>query len=380
MDKEWTVPFVNYRIQYKQIGEEMLEAVRSVLERGDFILREDLERFEESFAQFLGVKYAIGVNSCTDAMRLSLRVAGMNNGQQDIKQVITSSHTFLATLDAIVDVGGEPILVDSGEDGNMNTELLSSGIAPFSKAIMPVHLNGRCCNMQDVMTFAKKHKLVIIEDAAQALGASYKGKKAGTWGISSCFSFFPAKVLGTVGNGGMVATNDREFATKIRWMRDYGRIKGQEQVAGYGYNSRLDNLHAAILNIKLKYLPQWIQRRRDIANQYDSYLRDIEEIKLPPSPIDSYMTDFYDVYQNYVIRVKAKDRDDLVSWLIGQDIEVMVSWRTPLHKQKALGLEHFKLPVTEQICSEVISLPMYPELTDNQVEYVCKKIKEYYRR
>lgn len=377
MSNDWKIPFVNYRVQGKELSNEILEAIRKVMERGDFILRQDVEEFEENFAQFLGVKYAIGVNSCTDAMRLSLRAANIFRGHN----VITSSHTFLATLDAIVDVGATPILVDSGQDHNMGTSQLCESILESSVAIMPVHLNGRCCKMDEIMSIANRYNLVVVEDAAQAIGASYKGQKAGTFGIAGTFSFFPAKILGTAGDGGMVTTNNKDFADRIRAMRDYGRVKGQEQVMGYGYNSRLDNLHAAILNVKLKYISQWIQRRRDIANQYDSYLRDILKFGgLPAPPSESYMTDYYDVYQNYVIRVDARDRDGLVKFLIGNGIEVMVSWRTPLHKQVNLGLGHYHLPVTEAICDEVVSLPMYPELTDNQVEYVCKKVKEFYKQ
>ena len=377
---EWKVPFVNYKLQYRDMGEEIIAEIRRVLANGDLILRDDVERFEENFAKFVGAEYAIGVNSCTDAMRLSLKVAGIGKGDE----VITASHTFLATLDAIVDVGAKPVLVDSGLDYNMDTSKLDDAVTPKTKAIMPVHLNGRMCNMDVVMSIAHRHALFVISDAAQAVGASFRGKKVGTFGIASCFSFYPAKILGTAGDGGMVVTNDRVFADKVRAMRDYGRVKGQEQVMGYGYNSRLDNLHAAILNLKLKMLPQWIDRRRIIAWRYNRWLKRLPTLCLPPPP--DYGSDdglvlpgnYYDVFQNYVIR--AEKRDALIEYLTGNGVECLVSWRTPLHKQKALGFGKLKLPETEAISREVVSLPMYPELGCDQVEYVCDMIRGFYKQ
>lgn len=368
---EWKVPYVNYKIVYRDMGEEIIAAVRRIMETGDLILRQDVEEFEENFARFLGVKYAVGVNSCTDAMRLSLRAAGVGSGCE----VITASHTFLATLDAIVDIRAWVVLVDAGADYNMDTQQIESQITPVTRAIMPVHLNGRMCNMDVVMDVAKRHNLIVIEDAAQALGATFKRQKAGTFGLAGCFSFYPAKILGTAGDGGMVVTNNKRFADSIRAMRDYGRVKGQEQVTGYGQNSRLDNLHAAILNVKLKYVPEWIHKRRGVASLYTQRLftvGDDWDIPTPPDPVD----DYYDVFQNYVIRTER--RDALIKHLADNGIESLVHWRTPLHKQKALGLGKYKLPMTEAISNEVVSLPMYPELTGEQVEYVCEKIRGFY--
>lgn len=371
MANNWKVPFVNYKLQYRDMGEEIIAEIKRVLANGDLILRGDVERFEENFAKLVDAKYAIGVNSGTDAMRLSLKVAGI--GQDD--EVMTASHTFLATLDAIVDVGAKPVLVDSGLDYNMDTSKLDDAVSPKTKAIMPVHLNGRMCNMDAVMSIAYRHELFVISDAAQAVGASFRGKKVGDFGIASCFSFYPAKILGTAGDGGMVVTNDRVFADKVRAMRDYGRVKGQEQVMGYGYNSRLDNLHAAILNVKLKYVPQWIEGRRMNADGYARQLSGCLNIGCPmPPSLDGI---YYDVFQNYVIR--AEQRDKLIRHLADNGIECLVSWRTPLHKQKALGFDKLKLPETEAISREVVSLPMYPELGYDQVEYVCDTIRRFYQ-
>jgi dTDP-4-amino-4,6-dideoxygalactose transaminase len=369
---DWKVPFVNYKIQYQQIGVEIVEAVKCVMANGDFILRQDVEEFENNIANFIGVKYAVGVNSGTDALRLALRVAGVKRGDK----VIVSSHTVLATLDAIADVGAWPVLIDSGRDYNMNTALLLEPIWADVKAIMPVHMNGRMVNMDVITYIADKYGIAIIEDAAQSLGASFKGKKAVSYSLG-CLSFFPAKCLGSAGDAGMVVTDDINLAQRLRAMRDYGRVKGEEQVLCYGYNTRLDNLQAAILNVKFKYLSQWIERRRSIARHYNLRLSNFlpaERLPFPPSE-----GDYFDTFQNYVIRVDAREREDFIKHMIDNDVECLVFGRTPLHKQKAFGLGYYHLPVTESICREVVSLPMYPELTDEQVDYVCDVIRRFYK-
>jgi dTDP-4-amino-4,6-dideoxygalactose transaminase len=258
----------------------------------------------------------------------------------------------------------------------MNTSEIESHITKLTSAIIPVHLNGRVCNMGNIVDLARKYGLIIIEDSAQAIGAYYCGKKAGTFGLAGCFSFFPAKILGCYGDGGMVVTNDDNFAFDVKAMRDYGRIKGQEQVLGYGYNSRLDNIQAVVLNYKMQFLNDWITRRRFIAQLYHDRLCNISDIVLPPKP-EQFGSQHYDVYQNYVIR--AVNRDGLMDYLNKQGIETYAHWITPLHKQGKLRLNYYKLPMTETLCNEVVSLPMYPELDDWQVNYVCEKIQEFYK-
>jgi dTDP-4-amino-4,6-dideoxygalactose transaminase len=327
-----------------------------------------VEKFEQNLAEFVGTKYAIGVNSCTDAMRLVLKACNIFRGQE----VIVSSHTFLATLDAIVDAEATPILVDSDFDHNINAKKVEDKVTGATIAVMPVHLNGRCCDMNYITSVTERHNLILIEDAAQALGAKFKGKKAGSFGIG-CFSFFPAKLLGTIGDAGAIVTNSEELYNKIRALRDYGRVKGQEQVVCYGQNSRLDNVHAAILNYKFKYVPEWIERRREIASIYSKRLVGIlGSAQLPVPPSDG---DYYDIYQNYPIRVHK--RDELIKFLTENGVEVLVHWRTALNKQHALGLGKYNLPVTESICDEVISLPMYQELKNTQVKYVCDMIEKF---
>ena len=371
MIMEYKVPFVNYPEHYRRIWDEVMEAITEALSKGDLILRDQLKQFEENIASFVGVKHAVGVNSGTDALFLSLKAAGVGQGDE----VITVSHTFVATVSVIVQCGAKPILVDIGEDMNMDVNQVKKAITPRTKAIIPVYLNGWMCDMEKLMGIANEHDLLIIEDAAQALGATFDGKKAGSFGLTGCFSFYPAKMLGAAGDGGAVVTNDEEIAEKIRLFRDHGYQRSTGDLLCYGFNSRLDNLQAAILDVKLKHLPEWIKRRRELASLYHQGLSDLQELKLPPPPRSNDR--FFDVYQNYVIR--AKERDRLVTYLRKESIEILVSWPKPMHHHEALGLKHFHLPKTEQISDEVISLPMYPELSDEQVEIVIRSIYDFYK-
>ena len=368
----YKVPFVNYPEHYRRLWDEVMEAVAATLSRGDLILRDQLRQFEENLASFVGVKYAVGVNSGTDALFLSLKAAEVGPGDE----VITVAHTFVATVSAIVYCGAKPILVDIGEGMNMDVEQVQEVITPRSKAIIPVHLNGRMCDMERLMEIADEHDLIVIEDAAQALGASFEDKKAGSFGLTGCFSFYPAKMLGAAGDGGIAVTNDEEIAEKIRLLRDHGYKRSTGEMLCYGYNSRLDNIQAAILDAKLKHFPQWMERRQELASQYHQGLSDLQELELPPSPQSDDR--FFDVYQNYVIR--AKERDKLVAYLGKSGIEILVSWPKPMHHHDALGLKHFHLPKTEKISNEVLSLPMYPELSDEQVEFVIDSVHKFYKR
>lgn len=368
----YKVPFVDYPAHYLKLKNEILRLLDDVLfTRADLILRDDVKEFETNISSFLGAKCAVGVNSCTDAMHLSLHAAGVEPGDE----VITVDHTFVATVEAIIHCGAKPILVDITEDFNMDVEQLERAVSPRTKAIVPVHLNGRVCNMRRIMAIAKKYSLVVIEDAAQSLGAIYNGRKAGTFGLAGCFSFFPAKILGAAGDGGLICTNRKNFAEKIRLLRDHGR-KGKNDIVFYGFNSRLDNIQAAILNLKLKDLPKWIERRRKVAAIYHNGLKDVNGIKLPPEPNNNQR--YFDVFQNYVIR--AKSRNALVKYLRNRSVETLISWPKPMHKHKRLNLQHFRLPMTERISKEVVSLPMNAEISNEQVEYVIEHIREFYAR
>jgi dTDP-4-amino-4,6-dideoxygalactose transaminase len=363
------VRFVNYPRQYQQHKKEFNRVFEEVMSGGDFILRRHLEAFEKRVANYVGTQYAIGVNTGTDALYLSTRALGFGPGDE----VITVAHTFVATVGAIVQCGATPVLVDITEDFNMNAEQIEAAITPKTKGIIPVHLNGHACNMGKIMEIAKRYNLKVIEDSAQALGAQFKGKRCASFGDTAIFSFYPAKVLGTAGDGGMVCTHDDGLAKKIRAFRDNGRVDSVEVIECFGWCTRLDNLHAAILNMKFNYFEQWIKRRRTIAKMYDEGLSNISG--LIPHPISN--DDYFDVYQNYVIRTQR--REELVAHLQKSGVEVLISWRIPMHQQKALGLSHFKLPMTERISAEVISLPMYPELTDEEVQFVIEAIKKFFK-
>jgi len=349
---------------------EIDAVIQEVLSGGDLILRSQLREFEKNIASFLGVAHAVGLNSGTDALHLSLKAAGIGHGDE----VITVAHTFVATVSVIVHCGAIPILIDIKEDGNMDEDKLEQAITSRTKAVIPVHLNGRLCDMEKLMSIASKHKLEVIEDAAQALGAAFDGKKAGTFGLTGCFSFYPAKLLGGVGDGGIVVTDDDEINQSMRLLRDHGQNRASGDVLCFGFNSRLDNLQAAVLDEKLKYLPQWIDRRRELAKLYYEGLSPLQQLRLPPVSEERY----YDVFTNYVVR--AQERDGLVEHLRNGGIEVLVSWPKPMHHHEALRLGHFHLPETERISREVVSLPLNTEVSNEQVGYVIESVYKFYKR
>ncbi len=361
------VPFVNYPLQYKSIKGEIDRAIEKTLLNGDLILREDVEEFEKRLADFVGVKYAVGLNSCSDALIFSLMAAGIGKGDE----VITVSHTFFSSIEAVFHAGASLVLADVGEDYLIDTDKLEKAVTSKTRAIIPVHLNGRVCQMDKIGEIAEKHNLVIIEDSAQALGAEFKEKRGGSFGLTGCFSFYPAKILGALGDGGAVTTDSEKIAEKVRLLRNHGQ-KTKKEITSYGFTSRLDNLQAAVLNVKMKYLPSWLEKRREIAERYKEGLSGIEGIKLPPYS-DS---DHYDVFQNYVLR--AQKRNELYFFLKEKGIETLIKDPVANHKQEGLGLSHFNLSLSEKLADEVISLPMYPELTEEQIDYVINVVKEFY--
>lgn len=367
----YKVPFVNIPLQYKNLKEEILGVFDDVLSRGDLILRRDVEEFEKSIADYVGVKHAIGLNSGTDALFLPLKILGIGQGDE----VITVSHTFVASISVIYQCGAKPVLVDVKKDFTIDEEELEEAITEKTKAIIPVHLNGRVCQMDRIMEIAEKNNLYVIEDAAQALGAKLDGKMAGSFGAAAGFSMYPFKVLGSFGDAGVMTTNDDKIAEKIRLLRDHGQ-KTKTEIACYGWNFRLDNIQAAILNLKFKYFPSWIKRRREIASVYNSFLGKVEGVEVPPAP-DSDSRHF-DNFQNYVLKVQK--RNQLKEFLEEKGVETLVKDPIANHFQQGLGLSHFKLPYSEKLAEEVISLPMYPELTGEQVEYAAKCVEEFYSK
>lgn len=369
---DWKVKYIDYPAHFRKMEKEFMDTIHTVLSRGDLMLRQQLRDFEDNLARFVGTRYAVGLSNCTDALHLSLKAAGIGFGNE----VITVSHTFVATVEVIKHVRATPIFIDIGDDHNMNVELLERAITPKTKAVIPVHLNGRLCNMKKLIDITKRHNLIVIEDSAQALGASFEGIKGGAWGLTGCFSFYPAKLLGAFGDAGAVVTNSQGIADRIRLLRDHGRGKNNE-IELWGFNCRLDNLQAALLDVKLKVVPEWISRRREIASIYDQRFSDIKEIQLPPPP--SNTGPFFDVFQNY--EIEAERKNELKTYLAERGIETMLPWGGKgVHQFKALGLAGFQLPRTEKLFERAIMLPMHPDLTDEHVKYVINNVKEFYAK
>lgn len=354
--------------EFHRIESEVMDTIRDLLSKGDLIMRQQMLDFEQNLAAFVGTADAVGVSNCTDGLRLVLEAVGIGPGDE----VITVSHTFMATMSVIHQVGATPILVDVGDDHNMNVDLVESAITPRTKAIMPVHLNGRLVQMDRLMEIAKKHDLLVIEDTAQALGGAYLGVRGGAWGLAGAFSFYPAKLLGAYGDAGAVVTSDPELAARLRELRDHGRVS-KTGFSGWGWNCRLDNLQAAILDLKLKKIPEWIGQRRRLAAIYDEELVGLGSVKRPPAPDGG---PFFDIYQNYVI--EATKRDELHAHLASRGIETLISpGPIPNHKQP-VGLDHFHLPRTEALCASVLSLPLNNELGEEQILEVAGAIKDFY--
>lgn len=365
------IPFFNYPQLFLQHQKNLVKIFNDVGSRGAFILQKDLQEFEQSLAKYVGSKYAVGVGNATDGLEMSLKVGGIKNNDE----VIISSHTMIATASAIVLSGGKPIPVEVGEDLLIDSKSIESAINENTKAIMPTHLNGRTCNMDIIQNIADRHKLLLFEDAAQGLGSTFKGKGAGTFGLSSVISFYPAKNLGSMGDGGAVLTNDENIYKELILLRDHGRDPATGDVVSWGRNSRLDNLQAAILNYFFKEYKSTIERRRQIAFMYNEELSSIYDIILPPPPDEG---DHFDVYQNYEIR--AKDRDQLKEYLFQNGVGTLVQWSgKAIHQFKNLGFVD-DLPFTDKVFTEILMLPLNMFVTDKEIKYICNHINKFYER
>lgn len=361
------VPFVNAREHYRRYRSEFELAITDTLSAGDLVMRGQLKDFEEHLAAFCGVKYAVGVNSGYHALHLSMLALGLGPGDE----VVTVAHTFVATISAIVHCGATPVLVDVGDDYNMDVDALERAITSRTKAVVPVHLNGRLADMSRIMAVAKRHGLLVIEDAAQALGATQNGQRAGSFGNAGCFSFYPFKILGGFGDGGAVVTNDAAVARAVRLLRYNGEDRETGEYHYHGYTALLDNVQAAVLDVKLRHLPEWIAHRRAVAERYRDALGGCAGVHLPHFA-DASRTD---VYQNYVIRTRA--RDELRAHLRSAGVETLLHWPKPVWEHKALGLGPQHLPNTEAICREVLSLPMSAETTDADVAATADAIRRF---
>lgn len=363
------IPFVDLKAQYAAISVEVNEALHSVVTNADFILGKDVELFEQEFASFCEADYAVGVDSGTSALELALRAYEIGEGDE----VITVSHTFIATVAAISYTGARPILVDIDRDTyNIDAAQIEKAITSRTKAIVPVHLYGQPSDLDAVIAVARKHNLVVIEDACQAHGALYRGKPVGAIGDSGCFSFYPGKNLGAYGDAGMVVTNNRDIADRLKLLRNYGQPEKYQHTI-MGYNRRLDSLQAAVLRVKLRHLDEWNASRQRAAMRYDELLKDVESIRTPYVAEESSH-----IYHLYVIQHPQRDR--LLSYLREQGVYAGLHYPTPVHLQPCyenLGMRFGSLPVTEALASQVISLPMYAEITGEQIEYVCECVKRF---
>jgi dTDP-4-amino-4,6-dideoxygalactose transaminase len=364
------IPLVDLKAQYQSIRPLVDAAIQRVIERSAFILGPEAAQFERAFAQYVGAKRAVGVASGTAALQLALLACGIGQGDE----VITTAFTFVATAETISHTGAKPVFVDiDPRTYNLEPNRVEAALTPRTRAIVPVHLYGQPAEMESLLDIARRHDLWLIEDAAQAHGAAYQGRRCGSIGHLACFSFYPAKNLGAYGDGGAVTGNDENLLAKVCKLRDHGRTsKYQHDELGYG--ERLDALQAAVLGVKLSYLDEWNEARRGNAKLYTKLLEDSEVV----TPVEA--PDTHHVYHLFVVRTPR--RDALVAHLQAHGIEVGIHYPLPLHRQPVylkLGYADLVLPEAERAASEVLSLPMYPELTMEQVGYVVERVKEFFQ-
>lgn len=365
---DYKVRFVNPARNYAMIKDEIDQAYFEVMSKGDLIDRQQLKSFEKNLAEFVGTKYAVGLNSGYDALHMSLRAAGIGPGDE----VIVPAHTFVATCSAVVNAGATPVLVDVAKDFNIDADKIEEVITGRTRAIIPVHLSGYMADMPRVMAIAEKYNLAVIEDACQSLGSGINGKGAGSWGLTGCWSFYPFKILGGYGDGGAITTNDPDVALFATRMRYNGEDRDTGEYHGHGFTCLLDNLQAAFLDVKLRHLPAWIVRRKQIARRYRDELSGIPDLLLP-----HYEKPGFDhVYQNYTVR--ARQGDDFSRYLRQNGVEVLTQFRKPYYKHEALRLADRGFPETEALSREVCSLPMNVEITDDEADYVIKVVKSFY--
>ncbi|KAB8319388.1 DegT/DnrJ/EryC1/StrS family aminotransferase [Tolypothrix campylonemoides VB511288] len=365
-----SIPAFDIKQQYSIIEAEVSAAVLEVLSSGRYIGGPIVANFEQQFADYTGVSECVGCNSGTDALFLALRALNIGAGDE----VITTPFTFIATAEVISAVGAKPVFVDiDATTFNLNVEQVAAAITPKTKAIIPVHLFGQPVDLTELMDVAEAHNLLVVEDCAQSTGASWAGQKVGSIGHIGCFSFYPTKNLGAYGDGGAITTNDPEIAAKLRVLKEHGQ-KNRYYYEEIGVNSRLDAIQATILQIKLRYLDIWNNQRRKVASRYHYFLNQVPGI-ITPQELAGGMG----VWNQYTIRVLGNKRDLIRSRLQDRGVNTMVYYPHPLHLQpvyESLGYKQGQLPVAEQACQEVLSLPMFPELSEQQQEQVIYSLKD----
>lgn len=358
------IPFTNLKREYISLSDELNQNILKILQSGFYILGDEVKKFERDFSRLTGSKYAVSVNSGSDALFMAVNSLGIGEGDE----VITVSHTFISTVDAVTRNGAEPVFVDiNPETYVMDVSQVEEKITEKTKAILAVHIYGHPVDMKPLLRLARTHGLFLIEDACQAHGARYRDDMVGSIGDVGCFSFYPTKNLGAFGDGGMITTSDPELAEKLSWLRSYGQIEKNHHNFP-GFNSRLDEIQASILGVKLKSLERWNQRRSDIAELYSQLLEDSDLIL----PVEK--SGCQHVYHLYVVR--SKSRDQLQSELSKMGVQTQVHYPIPVHLQKVYhdSYKDVELPVCEEICGEILSLPMYPSLSDEEVTHVAEVI------
>ncbi len=364
------IPYIDLAAQHRPLRQELLAAFAQVLDEGHFVLGDRVTQFETEFARRMGVKYAIGVNSGTDALILALRALGIGPGDE----VISAPNSFVASTAAIHLVGARPVLVDVREDYNIDPSRVAAAVTPRTKAILPVHLTGRPCDMDALGEIAERHGLHIVEDCAQAVLAAYRGRRVGSFGAIGCFSLHPLKTLNACGDGGVLTTDDEALYQQLLLLRNIG-LRTREDCVLFSGNSRLDALQAALLMVKLPHLGEWTEARRENAARYRQGLAGLAEVRVPDDP-----PELYSVYHTVVIAAPARDslRDYLTSVGIGSAIHYPV----PIHLTQAgrtLGYELGSFPITERLAGEILSLPAYQGLLPEQVDDVCAAIRTFYK-
>jgi dTDP-4-amino-4,6-dideoxygalactose transaminase len=371
------VPLFDAKIQYKALHVNLEEAVKRVLASGQAIGGPEVEGLEQEIATYCGAAQAVACASGTDAISLALAALGIKAGDE----VIVPPFTFFASAACVSRLGAKPVFVDIEPDTfNLDVHQVENKITPRTKAIMPVHLFGQSVDMEPLWHIAERHNLPLIEDAAQAIGTEYQGKRTGTLGAMACFSFYPTKNLGAYGDGGMVVTNDYEWAEKIRWLRNHG-MKKRYYHEYMGWNSRLDAVQAALLRVKLQYLNLWIEARRAIAQRYHTMIDEHQLGHFLTKPVVKSFGKH--TFNQYTVRVKNNQRDALREWLKADQIGTEIYYPVPLHLQKVyadLGHEKGDFPATEQACREVLSLPIFPELTIEQQRRVMSSCANFLRQ
>ncbi len=366
------IPLVDLKSQYKDIESSVNKEVLKVLREGDFILGKSVDKFEKKFADYIGVKYCIGVASGTDALLLSLKALGVGKGDE----VITVPNTFIATVFPIILLGARPVFVDiDPKTYQIDTEKLKETVTKKTKVILPVHLFGIPANMKEILSLARSSNISVLEDTAQAHGSSIESKKCGSFGDISAFSFYPGKNLGAAGDGGAVVTNSARLANLIKSMRNIGQSKKYKHDI-FGFNSRLDSLQAAVLLVKLKLLDKWNTKRRSLANKYKQLLKDLPIILPPDLP-----TGFLENFHLYIIRTKKREK--LMDYLKSKKVFCGIHYPIPVHLQKSLKYLGFKkgdFPITEKYANEVLSLPIFPQMSEEQVFRVSSLIHKFFKK